>query len=75
MIIYNKETNTNEIYEIKHSDKIIKYQTRHLLDNDKCEYVSKRYGKTTRKCVIYRGPSTKVDEVNYINVEQFLKNL
>ncbi|MCM1130410.1 MAG: AAA family ATPase [Roseburia sp.] len=72
MIIYNKEQNTCRIFEIKHSKEIFENQTRHLKDNVKCELVEKRFGKIIGKYVLYRGENKLIDEIQYLNVEQYL---
>ena len=75
MVIYNKGTNTCSIYEIKHSDKVVIEQAKHMLNNEKCNLLENKFGKITGKYVLYRGKEEKLDEVNYINVEQFLYKL
>lgn len=76
-------TETCEIYEIKHSDKIVLQQCRHLLDRQKCEDTAFRYGTIIGKYVIYRGATTSLvqagvstqEDVAYLNVEEYLKKL
>ena len=76
MVIYDSEENTCEAYEIKHSSKIVPRQYHVLEDNEQCELVEKQYGKITRRCVIYRGKSTVLDNgIEYLNVEEYLKSL
>ncbi len=75
MVIYNKIKNTCQLYEVKHSDKINDKQTRFLLDEDKCNLIENKYGKITKKYVLYRGKSKQVSDVNYENVEEFLINI
>lgn len=72
MVIYDRINNTCKIYEIKHSDQINERQTRHLKDSEKCNLVEKRFGIITNKYVIYRGKNQVIDEIEYLNVEQFL---
>ncbi len=73
MVIYNKMTNTCRLYEIKHSMMIHESQTKNLRDFEKCDIVSRRFGKIVGKYVLFRGESKKVDEeIEYINVEEFL---
>lgn len=72
MVVADNESLTCDIYEIKHSDKIVDKQARYLLDGDKCSLIEFKYGKITNKCVLYRGESKQVGEVQYKNVEQFL---
>mgnify|MGYP000159245078 FL=1 len=72
-----------KIYEIKHSDKIVLQQCRHLLDKQKCEDTAFRYGTIIGKYVIYRGATTSLvqagvstqEDVAYLNVEEYLKKL
>ena len=75
MVVFDPENACCEIYEIKHSDKAILAQCRHLLDKKKCHDTEFRYGKITGKYVIYRGESCRMGEVEYLNVEEYLNNL
>ena len=81
MVVFDPEEETCEIYEIKHSDKIVLQQCRHLLDKQKCEDTAFRYGTIIGKYVIYRGATTSLvqagvstqEDVAYLNVEEYLK--
>ena len=83
MVVFDAEVETCEIYEIKHSDKIVLQQCRHLLDKQKCEDTAFRYGTIIGKYVIYRGATTSLvqagvstqEDVTYLNVEEYLKKL
>ncbi|MBQ7923654.1 MAG: AAA family ATPase [Clostridia bacterium] len=75
MVIYDRDTNTCRIYEVKHSDKIVPQQTRFLRMEELNEITEKRFGKITGKYVIYRGDTQDVDGIQYVNVEQYLKSL
>ena len=75
MVIYNKNTNTCCIYEIKHSNKIVEQQTRYLRDEELNAITEKKFGKITDKYVIYRGKTQDVDGIHYLNVEEYLKSL
>lgn len=83
MVVFDPEEETCEIYEIKHSDKIVLQQCRHLLDKQKCENTAFRYGTIIGKYVIYRGATTSLvqagvstqEDVAYLNVEEYLKKL
>jgi len=72
MVIYDKLKNTCKIYEIKHSKKIVNDQMKFLLDKDKCNIIENKYGKITNKYVLYRGTDEVVNEVEYMNVENYL---
>lgn len=75
MVIQDIDKFTIEIFEIKHSDKIVPEQYQHLIDKEKCNKAAYRYGKIIRKAVIYRGKTTKVNDIDYINVEEYLNGL
>ena len=75
MVITDPATLTCEIYEIKHSTESIPEQFRHLMDTEKCDAAAFQYGTITRKAVIYRGETMSEREVEYINIEEYLKNL
>ena len=75
MVIYDKNTNTCRIYEVKHSDKIVEQQTRFLRMEELNEITEKRFGRITGKYVIYRGKTQDVGGIHYVNVEEYLNNL
>ena len=65
-----------ELYEIKHSEVIVPAQYRFLDEREKQDAAAFRYGRVTRKAVIYRGQSTTLENgIEYINVEEYLKSL
>lgn len=72
MVVFDLVHACCEIYEIKHSDKIAAEQCRHLLNPRKCAETEFRYGRILSKNVIYRGPSTSRQGINYVNVEEYL---
>lgn len=76
MVIYDNQTNTCEIYEIKHSLEVVPFQYRHLINEDKIALTEKRFGKITKKCVLYRGETMQSEnDVMYKNVEEYLNEL
>lgn len=76
MAIYNSKENTCECYEIKHSDQIVPAQTKYLIDEEKLNQTSKRFGEISKRCVLYRGEDTVLENgIEYKNVEEYLKNL
>ena len=75
MVIWDPDAVTCELYEIKHSKEAVPQQCRFLTDAEKCEAAEFRYGRITKKAVIYRGPDMRDGEVEYINVEGYLKAL
>lgn len=76
MVIYDSKENTCECYEIKHSVQIVPEQTKYLMDKEKLEQTSKRFGHISKRCVLYRGENTVLENgIEYRNVEEYLKNL
>lgn len=72
MVLYNKKTNSCELFEIKHSDKIVENQTRCLRNKDYCSSIEKIYGRIENKYVLYKGKDKVVDNIRYLNVEKYL---
>ena len=75
MVVFDREALDCEIFEIKHSDKTDEKQYRHIIDEEKCSLTEFQYGRIKGRYVIYRGPDTLVDRVQYVNVESYLKNI
>ena len=75
MVVVDNATVTTEIYEIKHSSKAVPEQYKHLNDRQKCEATEFRFGSITRKAVIYCGESFTDGEIQYLNVEEYLRSL
>ena len=76
MAIYDSKENTCECYEIKHSDQIVPAQTKYLIDEEKRNQTSKRFGEISKRCVLYRGEDTVLENgIEYRNVENYLKKL
>lgn len=76
MVVFDPSNLSCEIYEIKHSKEQSKEQYKHLIDEDKLNKTEFRYGKITKKVVLYRGESMNLDnDIIYMNVEDYLKNI
>lgn len=76
MLIWNSESNTCEIYEIKHSAERIPFQYRHLVDKEKNKITERRFGKIIKRCVLYKGQAAaEKNGIVYQNVEEYLKSL
>ena len=46
-----------------------------LIDDNKVTATEFRYGKVTKRTVIYRGPNAMEGEICYVNVEDYLRAL
>ena len=75
MVVYDQKLLTCQIYEVKYSKEQAPEQYRHIKNEEKCSMVRHRYGDITGRYVIYRGDRANVDEVQYLNVEEYLKEL
>ncbi|MGN1406014.1 MAG: hypothetical protein ACI4WM_07060, partial [Erysipelotrichaceae bacterium] len=75
MVVFDAESASCCIFEIKHSKEANKNQYHHLTDEEKCSLYDRRYGIIKGRYVIYNGESFKEDEINYINVEEYLKDI
>lgn len=75
MVVFEPKNECCSIYEIKHSTEVVPNQYRHLIDEEKCKATEFRFGDIKDKYVIYRGESCIIDDIQYINVEEYLSNL
>ena len=83
MVVFNPNEGNCQIYEVKHNNKIVLQQCKHLLDTEKLKETEFRYGPITGKYVIYRGKNALLkdvvknieENVSYLNVEEYLKQL
>ena len=50
-------------------------QCRHLMNPDYLAMTEHRYGRIVGKYVIYRGEQTELDDIEYLNVEEYLRYL
>lgn len=78
VVIIDKRTNNAAAIEVKHSDKKISNQYKHLTDNKFCREFEKEYGcKICSKTVIFTGTSGVCENssIHYINAEDFLLNI
>ena len=73
MVVADNANATCEIYEVKHSKEQAKEQYRHLIDEEKLKNTEFRYGKITKRTVIYRGENATLENgIEYRNVEEDL---
>lgn len=75
MVIFDRNTLSCKIYEIKHSDTITEHQYRHLINVEKNKFTEFEYGKITERVVLYQGPNREVGEIHYRNVVEYLEGL
>ena len=75
MTVVDPVSITTEIYEIKHSAEMVPEQYKNLTDEEKCRATEFRFGTITKKAVIYRGEDAIDGDIQYLNVENYLRFL
>ncbi|MCD8287192.1 MAG: AAA family ATPase [Clostridia bacterium] len=76
MVVYYKDTDTCNLYEIKHSEKRNSLQLTHLLNKDLCGDIEKVFGTISKKYLLYRGDDfLEENGIQYLNIATFLKRL
>ncbi len=75
MVVYDRQSDTCRLYEVKHSNKIVDRQTKYLRDEAKLALMTHRFGEVKGRYVVYRGESSSVNGIEYLNVEEYLRGL
>lgn len=76
MVVYDKEQNQCNVFEIVNAKEIQQKHYRNLIDDAKTKELENRFGKITTKYILYRGEDyLDDDKIIYLNVEEYLKNL
>ena len=75
MVVFDPRNVECEIFEVKHSDKTDMNQYRHLVDAAKLKETEFHFGRITRRTVLYRGENKSIDGIEYLNVEEYLRNI
>ena len=74
-IISNMIDGTCELFKIRYSEYIDNEYAHKLNDLSTKYYIGNRFGTITNRYVIYRGEDTTIDNIKYLNVENYLKSL
>ena len=75
MAVVDRRALTVDLFEIKHSSTRVPGQARHLLDSRSIDDVERYLGKVISRSVVYRGQTSSLDGVAWLNVEDFLIEL
>lgn len=75
MVVYDGQSNTCRLYEVKHSKAVAERQTVYLRDEARLALASRLFGNVDGRYVIYRGETQTVGDVQYLNVEEYLNAL
>ena len=76
MVVYDKEQNQCNVFEIVNTKEIQQKHYKNLVDEGKISQLEKRFGKITTKYILYRGEDYfDDDKIIYLNVENYLKSI
>ena len=76
MVVYDKEENQCNVFEIVNTKEIKQKHYRNLVDEGKISELESKFGKVTTKYILYRGEDYfDDDKMIYLNVENYLKNV
>ena len=75
MVVFDSQNGGCSIYEIKYNMNVNEKQFRHLVDKEKAMKTEFYFGEIHGRYVLYRGESTKIDSIQYLNVEEYLKSI
>ena len=72
MVIFDANTSSCELFEIKYGKDVYPSQYQHLINEEKLKATEFNFGNIKRRCVIYNGHSHLENDVEYINVGEYL---
>lgn len=72
MVRFNPVEARCHLYEIKHSNQRHPGQCRHLLDEEKLDFMKRIYGDIASRNILYLGEAEAVGSIVYQNVENYL---
>ena len=75
MVCFDPYSLSCSIFEIKHSSEMAPEQYRHLTDAAKLAETAYQYGEIQGKFVIYNGPANSMEDIQYLNAEEYLLGL
>lgn len=75
MIVVDKKTHQSYLFEVKYSRFIYDKQVRHLVDYDFIQYIGENFEPVAGRYLIYNGETKRVDDIQYINAEQYFKSI
>ena len=74
MVVLNDEELVSYVYEIKHASTLNKDQTKHLINKEIKTIFENKFYPIKSSNVLYKGENIEVDNITYINIEDYLLN-
>ena len=75
LVSLDSQKQETSLYEVKYSTETHPRQSVFLNDEEKLSILERAYYPIAKKAVLYRGESKHIDDIDYINVEEYLKSL
>ena len=75
LVSLDNQKQETSLYEVKYSTETHPRQSVFLHDEEKLSILERAYYPIVKKAVLYRGESKRIDDIDYINVEEYLKSL
>ena len=75
MVTIDQKNNESSIFEIKYAKTRNENQYRYLKDNELKTIFENKYSPIKNRIVLYRGEHQVFDDIEYINIEEYLYNL
>ena len=75
MVTLNAEKQEACIYEIKYSNTINEKQYHYLKIQEYIDTISLAYYPVKHKIVLYRGEAKQIEDIEYQNIESYLKTI
>ena len=76
MVVFDKNKKTSTLFEIKHSKQVsLVEQSKNLNDESLLSSLIKNYGEIKSKNILYNGKDLSKDNIHFLNVVSYLKNL
>ena len=72
MVVLNDEELVSYVYEIKHASTFNRDQTKHLINKELKTIFEKKFYPIESSNVLYKGENIQVDDITYINIEDYL---
>ena len=73
MIVFDKRNNLSYLFEVKYNKEQHEDSIKHLDNIQFIEYVNDNFGTVAGRYVIYNGPNSSINGINYINSSDYFK--
>lgn len=75
MMVYDEGSDSCILVDVEYTDRRMKDQSRHIADKAKNDAVAARFGRISRRIVMYLGEPGTVDGIKYVDVSAYLRGL